>query len=104
MLWFTLTPESAQLTCRTVEDLLRVVNRLKDIARLWWKSTDEEISAIALSKIDSANDYKGAFMPQNYRPALNQIQKLVSNTIKEVFTKRMTNFLSFDPLPDLNVY
>ena len=64
-MWFTLTPESAQLTTRTIQQLRYVIEAIKRYAQIMWRLNEEQIDAIAISKIDCAVDYEGSFLPSS---------------------------------------
>ena len=63
-LWFTLTPESAKMTDKTVEQLTLVVFVIRKIASELWKFNQAQLKDICLNKIDFAVDLKGAFIPK----------------------------------------
>ena len=63
-LWFTLTPESAKMTDKTVEQLTLVVFVIRKIALELWKFNQAQLKDICLNKIDFAVDLKGAFIPK----------------------------------------
>ena len=72
-MWFTLTPESAQLTPRTIQQLRNVLEATKGWAEYVWRLDDEQLDAIAISKIDCAVDFKGSFLPRSKHPPYNEI-------------------------------
>ena len=65
IMWFTLTPESAQLTPRTIQQLRNVLEATKRWARYVWRLDDEQLDAITMTKIDCAVDFKGSFLPHS---------------------------------------
>ena len=56
-MWFSLTPESAQLTPRTILQLRNVIKAVKRWAEYVWWLDEEQLSAIAMTKIDCAVDF-----------------------------------------------
>ena len=72
-MWFTLTPESAQLTPRTIQQLQNVQEATKSWAKYVWRLDEEQIDAIAISKIDCAVDFKGSFLPDSKNPPYYEI-------------------------------
>ena len=64
-MWFTLTPESAQLTPNTIDQLRNALDAVKKWARYVWRLDDEQLGAIAMTKIDCAVDFQGSFLPDS---------------------------------------
>ena len=68
LMWFTLTPESAQLTPNTIDQLRNALDAVKKWARYVWRLDDEQLGAIAMTKIDCAVDFQGSFLPDSENP------------------------------------
>ena len=73
IMWFSLTPESAQLTPRTILHLRNVIEAIKRYALIVWRLDEEQIDAIAMTKIDCAVDFKGSFLPHSNNPPYYEI-------------------------------
>ena len=73
ILWFTLTPESARLTPRTIQQLRNVLEAIKRWAQYSWRLDEEQVDAIALTKVDVAADFKGSFLPRSEYPLYHMI-------------------------------
>ena len=73
MMWFTLTPESARLTPRTIQQLRNVLEVIKRRAEYSWRLDEEKVDAIALTKVDVAVDFKGSFLPRSEDPLYFEI-------------------------------
>ena len=72
-MWFSLTPESAQLTPRTIQQLRNVIEAIKRWAEYVWRLDEEQLDAIAMTKIDCAVDFKGSFLPDSDNPPYYEI-------------------------------
>ena len=72
-MWFSLTPESAQLTPRTIQQLRNIIEAIKRYALIVWRLDEEQIDAISMTKIDCAVDFKGSFLPDSGNPPYYQI-------------------------------
>ena len=63
-IWITLTPESAILTPRTMNQFVKTQVALKEHFGGFCKCSGSAASQIEMTKIDIANDMKGSFIPE----------------------------------------
>ena len=65
-IWFTLNPETARISPRTMNELSKVLGSIRLHARSHWGLDPEQCQSFELTKVDVAVDYKGAFMKNKY--------------------------------------
>ena len=73
ILWFTISPETAHLTPRTIKQIMNVVDGIKKQAREFWMCDEESVHGIYISKIDVAVDFEGSFIPDSKNPPYHEI-------------------------------
>ena len=61
--WFTLTPDSAALTCRMLTHINKIMDIIIEKAAIFWDDDEDELDKIKLTKIDVATDMYGSFIP-----------------------------------------
>ena len=102
-LWLTLYPETTNLTPRTMGQILQVESALCEHAKAFWGWSEELVGQIELTKIDSAIDLKGSFIPNNRKPVYKEIKMRLEQAMTKVFSDQSMNFLSLHKIGDFRV-
>jgi len=83
--------------------ILQIVEEIKKHAWVFWAYDTEAVDSIELTKVDTAVDLLGAFIPDDGR-LFNHIKGLLREEIPRIFAKADTNFLSLSVISDLKVH
>ena len=101
--WITLTPESANLTPRTLKQVRDILEKAKDYAKTYWSYSEEEAAEMVPTKIDIAIDMKGSFIPTDHLILHNTLLLLLSPVIDSALCKSLPSILSLSPITDTKV-
>ena len=102
-LWITLTPETAELTCRTVADLHQALATVKQWAGAKWGFDEQAVGQIELTKLDVTMDFLGSLLPADPDGAYDAVKALLEDELGKIFQAPLSNFLSTTSLNDLQV-
>ena len=102
-LWITLTPETAELTCRTVADLHQALATVKQWAGAMWGFDEQAVGQIELTKLDVTMDFLGSLLPADPDGAYDAVKALLEDELGKIFQAPWSNFLAPRPLTGLRL-
>ena len=85
-LWITLTPETAELSRRTVVQIHEAVKTVRRCAEDMWSFAHQAVEQIEVTKVDVTMDYKGSFLPRDHRGAYHEIKAVLGRELGKIFS------------------
>ena len=101
--WISFTPETSRDIRDLRDEIRRLIQAIREHAKMHWSYKSQDLEAIREAKIDIAQDFRGSFLPLDEEEAKYEMQTILQCEMFRIFNDLDKNFLSHGMTGDLTV-